>query len=246
MEEDNTSTEVVESTTPPESDKIAEILEDTEDPNPVIDREEVVETPEVKATEDETPSEGEQEPEEQTEEVETEVDPKEEARRRYEARQAAIQERKQRVAKASEEHLKGAEDEYDERLRAMESENYARTVEHTENTLINEFERAKTSPELQIFNPESPEFNQKAYDKAMRDYNAGYVTYDTYGNMVGIKGSLYEHLTETAELLQGAVKSGAVQQVRATRKMQSNADTKPAATPKETAKDPILDILNSD
>lgn len=242
MEEDNTSPiEAVEAVTP-ESDPILDVLSDTED----NDQTEVVEeTPEV--DESETEAEPEVEPTiEETEEVEATVDPKEEARRRYEERQAAREESQRRVELTTQEHIKGAEDEYDQRLRTMEADNYARLVEHNENTLINEFERAKSNPDLQIFNPDSEQFNQKVYDKALRDYNAAYVQYDQNDNMVGIKGSLFEHLTETADLFQGAVKSGAVQQVRAAKNMRTNADSKPAATPKETAKDPVLEILMSD
>lgn len=249
MDEDNTSTNdavdaVVET---PESDPVLDILTATEDESadqkPV---DPVGETAEVSEPDPETPPEGEQ-TEEDTEDLQAEVDPKEEARRRYEERQAVIREREQRVQAQTQEYVKEGEDEYDQRLRQMEVAEYSRAIEHTENTLISEFERAKTNPDLQIFNPENKEqFNEKAYDKAMRDYNAGYVTYDTNGNMVGVRGSLYEHLTETADLLQGAIKSGAVQQVRASKKMQTHADSKPAATPKETVKDPVLEILTSD
>lgn len=248
MEEDNTSTDSTQVVETPESDPILDILSDTEDTEAPAKAEEVVETPEQ---EPESETEPEVEPtKELEEEVEAPIDPKEEARRRYEERQAARQqaeqEREARLAKASDEHISAAENDADERLRAMEARVYADTVRNTENTLINEFETAKSKPELQIFNPDSDQFNQKAYDKAMRDYNAGYVTYDQNGNMVGLKGSLIEHLTETADLLQGAVKSGAVQQVKAARKMTVNADSKPAATPKTPEKDPILEILQSD
>ena len=249
MDEDTTSTNdavdaVVET---PESDPVLDILtatdDDSADQKPA---EPVEETAEESEPDDETQPEGEPS-EEEAEDLQAEVDPKEEARRRYEERQAVIREREQRVQAQTQDYVKQGEDEYDQRLRQMEADNYSRTIEHTENTLINEFERAKANPDLQIFNPENREqFNEKAYDKAMRDYNAGYITYDTNGNMVSVKGSLYEHLTETADLLSGAVKSGAVQQVRATKKMQTNADTKPAAPPKETAKDPVLEILLAD
>lgn len=239
MDEDNTSTtEVVETVETPEADPILATLTDTE-----------VETDVETAVAEEAVEEAEPEAEqtvETNEEVEAEFDPKEEARRRYEERQAAREESQKRVQEVAQEHIKGAEDEYDQRLRTMEADNYARTVEHNENTLIGEFERAKVNPDLQIFNPDSEEFNQRVYDKAVRDYNAGYVNYDTNGNIVGLKGSLFEHLKETAELFKGAVNSGAIQQVRATKKMQSNADSKPAAQPKEQAKDNILDILTSD
>jgi len=244
MDEDNTSTEVAEVTETPESDPVLDILSDTED-NGDTANSEVVETPVKQEPEPETepevePTEGE------VEEVETPTDPKDEARRRYEERQSAIREREERVARVANEHIRGSEDDNDERIRTLEAKDYSRLVEHNENTLINEFETAKSKPALQIFNPDSDEFNQRAYDKAIRDYNAGYVQYDQNENIVGIKGSLIEHLTETADLLQGAVKSGAVQQVKAARKMQTNADSKPAATPKEPQKDTILDILMSD
>jgi len=244
MDEDNTSTEVAEVTETPESDPVLDILSETED-NGDTANSEVVETPVKQEPEPETepevePTEGE------VEEVETPTDPKDEARRRYEERQSAIREREERVARVANEHIRGSEDDNDERIRTLEAKDYSRLVEHNENTLINEFETAKSKPALQIFNPDSDEFNQRAYDKAIRDYNAGYVQYDQNENIVGIKGSLIEHLTETADLLQGAVKSGAVQQVKAARKMQTNADSKPAATPKEPQKDTILDILMSD
>lgn len=255
MDEDNTSPVVDEVNDTPAEDPILESLSDTEDESPVIDKpeqsdepteEEVEETPSDEEPEAETPPEGEQ-TDEEVEEAQPELDPKEEARRRYEERQKAIAERQQRIQEQSKDYVEGAEDEYDQRLRAMEVKQYADLVENNENKLITEFERVKANPDLQIFNPENKElFNERAYDKALRDYNAGYVSYDQYGNMTEIKGSLFEHLTETAELLQGAVKSGAVQQVRATKQMRSSADTKPAATPKATPKDDILDILKSD
>lgn len=200
-------------------------------------------TPEAENSEEETDAE---EEELQTSETE-EVDPKEEARRRYEERQKAIAERNARIQEQSQEYIQGAEDEYDQRLRNMEVQQYAAVVEQNENTLITEFERVKANPDLQIFNPENKElFNERAYNKAIRDYNAGYLQYDQNDNLIGIRGSLFEHLTETADLLKGAVQSGAVQQVRATKQMKANADVKPAASPKETPKDSILEILKSD
>jgi hypothetical protein len=246
MDEDNTSSQVVETTETPAEDPILSSLSDTEDES--VDQkpaDSVEETSEETETEAEAEPEAEQ-TEEDTTEVEPEVDPKEEARRRYEERQRVIQERRARVQDQTQDYVKQGEDEYDQRLRSMEVQQYSALIENNENTLINEFERVKANPDLQIFNPESDQFNERIYDKAIRDYNAGYVGYDQNGNMTEIKGSLFAHLTETAELFQGAVKSGAVQQVRAAKKMQSTADTKPAATPKEQAKDNILDILKSD
>jgi hypothetical protein len=252
--EDQQSTEPVATQDAPVADPILDTLSDTED---VPEQSGVEETPAPVEDEAETPPEVEPTKEE-TEELQPEVDPKEEARRRYEERQRINAERRtaieSEVKQEAERYVAQGEDDVDQRLRATEArqsvaeaQQYVNNIEHNESTLVNEFERVKANPDLQIFNPENKEqFNQRAYDKALRDYNAGYLEYDQNGNMVGIKGSLFEHLTETAELFQGAVKSGAVQQVRATRRMRSTADAKPAATPKETAKDPILEILSSD
>ena len=257
MDEDNSSNG--QQVDEPADDSILSALGDTED---TVEDTEVEETQSEESTEAEGEAEPEQQEEEQSEEESTasedegesteeepedQIDPKEEARRRYEERQRVKEEREQRIREQNKEYLENSTDEYDQRLRAMEVQQYAAVVENNENTLIAEFDRAKANPELQIFNPDNKEsFNQRAYDKAMRDYNAGYIDYDQHGNMVRIKGSLYEHLTETADLFKGAIKSGQVQQVKATRKMQVASDSKPAAPPKEQKSDPILDILSSD
>ena len=231
-------------------DPILSALEDTEtdtsveeSTNDETETENTTDTAEVEETEGEAT-----EPETEAEEAEesVELDPKDEARRRYEERQAFKQEQRQRIETQNKDYVDEAENDIDQRVRAMEVQRYQEIVENTQEKLVNEFERAKADPSLQIFNRESQEFNQKLYDKVIRDYNAGYINYDTNGNMIGVKGSLFQHLTETAELFQGAVKSGAIQQVRAGRQMKATADIKPAASPKETTKDPILDILKSD
>lgn len=224
----------------PESDQILEALDTDDDNTPsVVDEKQEQEQPEAEA-----PVEGEQE--ESDEDLQPESDPKEEARRRYEERQRVRQERESQVLELGQEFIKNGEDEYDQRLRAVEVERYNERVTANEDKLINEFERVKANPELQIFNPDSEEFNPKAYQKAIKDFDAGYVQRDELGNMFGIRGSLFEHLTETAELLRGAQKSGAVQQVRAVKQMRTNADIKPAASPRETQKDTVMEVLLSD
>ena len=238
MDEDNSPAEVFETPVEqPESDPILSTLE-TDDDDATSD---IYETPVEEEAEPETPEEVEQ-PEEQ----EAQPDPKELARKAYEERQRVRQEREQSIRESGEQYIKNGEDEYDQRLRAMEVERYNERVSANEDRLIGEFERVKANPDLQIFNPESPEFNEKAYAKAIKDYDAGYIQRDEAGNIAGVKGSLLEHLTETADLLRGAIKTGQVQQVRAAQQMKQSADIKPAATPKEPQKDAILDILKSD
>lgn len=186
----------------PAGDEILSALSDTED-QPVEPTEQVEETQvEEDAPDAEAQPEGEDSQEEEAEDLQAEADPKEEARKWYEERQKARAEQAQRAQEAGEEYINQADDEVEQRLRTVEAREYERTVDNNLNTLVTEFERVKANPDLQLFNPENKDtFNQKAYDKALRDYNAGYLNYDENGNLIGIKGSLYEHLTETAELL---------------------------------------------
>jgi len=230
----------------PASDDVLSILNDTEDA-PTENVETVEETlEEQEVDEAESPTEGEVS-EEESEELQANDDPKEEARRWYEERQKAKADQAAKAQQASEDYINQVDDETEQRIRTIEAREYVRTVENNLSTLVNEFERVKANPDLQIFNPDNKDtFNERAYNKAIRDYNAGYLGYDENGSLIQIKGSLYEHLTETADLLKDAVNDGAVQQVRATKKMRANADTKPAAPPKEAQKDQILDILSSD
>lgn len=243
-----------EDTSTPTEDQVLTELSDTEDKQveETQSQEDTNVEGETQSTEELKPetegeSDSKDETEESAEEETEEEDPKEIARKRYEERQRAKEESQKRIFEQNKKYLEDATDEYDERLRNMEVQQYAATVQNNENTLIGEFERVKANPDLQIFNPENKDaFNERAYDKAMRDYNAGYIQYDSYGNMIGVRGSLFEHLKETAELLGGAVKTGQVQQVKAQRNMKVNADIKPAAQPKEQKVDPIQEILAAD
>ena len=245
MADDESTNDVpAEAVEEPAEDPILSALGDTEDDQDEQAVEEVAETPD----DEESEAEGEPTPEQEGDDDDESYDPKEEARQRYEERQRVIAEREARVREQTEEYVSEGEDEYDQRLRAMEVSEYSNLIAKNEQTLINDFERAIADPSLQIFNPDSESFNDRAYNKAVKDYNAGYVGYDQNGNMTEIKGSLYEHLQETADLLKGASRSGAVQQVRASKNVRRNADTKPAASPQRggSSKDPILEVLSAD
>lgn len=249
MDENNSPAPVEDtSADTPAPDSVMDVFDDTDDSPTVTPKEDTPaadETTEQPETESDQEAEAEPEAENQPEgdeELQPESDPKEEARRRYEERQAFRQQQQSEIRQRSQSYINEGEDEYEQRMRAIEANEYARTVEQTQDKIIGEFERVKANPDLQIFNPESDQFNERAYAKAIKDYNSGYVEYDNNGYMVGIKGSLFEHLTETADLLKDSVKSGQVQQVRATRNMRNKADTKPAATPKEQPKDIIAEV----
>lgn len=242
-------------------DPIEAVLSSDEAVDQTVETEGTDESPEVEETQEGEPQEQDAQDEEIAEETETdaetepeveqpteeELDPKEEARRRYEERQRYNQERRERLQAQTQDYVQGAEDDVDQRVRAIEVQEYARTIENNENKLIGEFDRVKSNPNLQLFNPENKEqFNERLYEKALRDYNAGYLGYDENGNLLEVKGSLFEHFKETAELFQGAERSGQVKQVRATQKMRSVSDSKPAAQQRESTADPVLDILKSD
>lgn len=248
--EDNTSTAVAD----PILDALSDETTATDDSN--IEETETkpqdTEDTDTESTEDDSTDESESEAESEAEQPTKDqeeaqpIDPKEEARRRYEERQAFREEQRAKVANETKDYIDNADSETEQRLRNIEVRDYQALIENTQDKLVNEFERVKANPDLQVFNPESPEFNQAIYNKAIRDFNAGYVTYDSNQNMVGVKSSLFNHLTETAELLKEVRKSGAIQQVRAGNRMRSTADPKPAAPPKDAPKDTILDILKSD
>lgn len=238
---------------PVETDAIAEVLSDgeatptEETPEPsqgTETQEESQEQPSSEGTEEapeeEAEAEGEAEPED------NQVDPKEEARRRYEERQRLNAERRAQIEAQTQDYVQQGEDEYDQRIRNMEVQQYVANIERNEEKLVTEFERVKANPDLQIFNPDSDKFNAKAYNTVLADYNAAYVEYDTNGSITNVKGSLYNHLTKMADLLKESATTGAVQQVKAARTMRASADTKPASPQKESAKDPILDVLKSD
>ena len=198
-----------------------------------------VEETESETTEPETEAEANAEAEESVE-----LDPKDEARRRYDERQAFKKEQEKNIQIQNQDYIDEAENDLALQVRNLEVKEYQRVVENTQEKIMNDYERVIADPSLQIFNPKSTEFNEKAYDYALRNYNDK-IEYHN-GNTVGFKETLFNHFKETAELLQGAVKSGAIQQVRAGRQMKATADIRPAASPKETTKDPILDILKSE
>lgn len=240
---------------PVETDAIAEVLSDgeatpdVETPEPSQETETQEESqeqsdepsePSEEAPEEEAEAEGEAEPED------NQVDPKEEARRRYEERQRLNAERRAQIEAQTQDYVQQGEDEYDQRIRNMEVQQYVANIERNEEKLVTEFERVKANPDLQIFNPDSDKFNAKAYNTVLEDFNAGYVKYDSNGSVIEVKGSLYNHLNKMAGLLKESATTGAVQQVKAARTMRASADAKPASPQKESAKDPILDALSSD
>jgi hypothetical protein len=243
---------------PVETDAIAEVLSDGEATpdveTPEVSQEtETQEEPQQGDTADddsnessEVPAEEESEAEGEAEPQDNQVDPKEEARMRYEERQRLNAQRRAQIEAQTQDYVQQGEDEYDQRIRNMEVQQYVANIERNEEKLVTEFERVKANPDLQIFNPESENFNAKAYNTVLENFNAANVTYDTNGSIIEVKGSLYNHLNKMADLLKESANTGAVQQVKAARKMRASADTKPAAPPKESAKDPILDALSSE
>lgn len=237
---------------PVETDAIAEVLSDgeatpdVETPEPSQETETQEESQPEAEEQSEAPAEEEAEAEGEAEPEDNQVDPKEEARRRYEERQRLNAERRAQIEAQTQDYVQQGEDEYDQRIRNMEVQQYVANIERNEEKLVTEFERVKANPDLQIFNPDSDKFNAKAYNTVLEDFNAGYVKYDSNGSVIEVKGSLYNHLNKMAGLLKESANTGAVQQVKAARNMRVSADAKPASPQKESTKDPILEALSSD
>lgn len=200
-----------------------------------------------------------QAPEQETEETETEGDDAEQqgeaeesqaddeksvkqrndeaAKRRIEEREKKRQEkeqldaeRQQQLDQQLQEYVAEGENELAQKVRAMEVERYRERVANTQESIVNDFERAKLDKDLQMFNPESQEFNPKVYDRAVRDYEAGYTQVDQYGNIVATKMPFLRYLKETADLLSDVSQTGARKGQQAAQKMRAVAETPSAAS----------------
>jgi len=237
----------------PESDKVLDELSDTEgdseedskDPKDVP-KEKADETDDKTTPDDETTPDGEADTDkkdDKEEKIEPQVDAKEEARKGYDARQA---ERKAKTDEETSNYVAESADDSEKRIRNMEVIQFNNMIQHNENTVVGEYDRVKADPNLQMFNPESEEFNEKLTGKFVKLYEDANIKADANGNLIEVKGSLYEHLKETAGLFKGAIKDGKMQQVRDSNKNKSNSDPKPAAPPPEKKVDPIMEALSSD
>lgn len=248
-EEMDTEGVKAEETTEPEAEGTTEESTEEETSEESQETEDVGETEESEVEEAESESE---EPEEESQE-ETPEESEEEAQRRHNAEMAQrrIAEREaQRLAKLQDDqmaYIKEAETDADRLVREIEVQRYADKVKANENTILTEFERVKADPALQIFNPESKEFRPDLYQELTEVFDKAYTGYDQYGNILEVKGSLYQTAQKWGKLWSKEAKVNQAKGQKVARRQSTKSEVTGASAPKPPKQtDPLMDILLSD
>jgi len=177
----------------------------------------------------------------------------EEAQKRHNAEMAQrrIAEREaQRLAKLEQDqhqYISEAETDADRLVREIEVERYANKVKANEGTILTEFERVKADPSLQIFNPESKEFRPDLYGELTDVFDKAYTSYDQYGNIVEVKGSLYQTAKKWGQLWSKEAIVNQAKGQKVARQQSSKAEVTGASAAKpQKETDPLMDLLLSD
>lgn len=180
----------------------------------------------------------------ETEETEAteELDQKELARQAYQRRQQERAEREAKVAEAQREHLEQAQDDQDLALRQLQIDAYNNKVTINSDKLVNQYNKALV--ELEVFRDPSPEIAEALAD-AVDEFEARYVTFDTLGNPIDVKGDLYQHLSIKADRIQKLAQIGARKEKAGVAKSRAAVTPAPSTSPKESKKDPIMEGLLS-
>lgn len=177
----------------------------------------------------------------------------EEAQKRHNAEMAQrrIAEREaQRLAKLQEDqmgYIKEAETDADRLVREIEVQRYTDRVKANENTILTEFERVKADPALQIFNPESKQFRPDLYQELTDVFDKAYTSYDQYGNILEVKGSLYQTAQKWGKLWNKEAKVNQAKGQKVAQKQATKSEVTGASAPKPPKNtDPLMDLLMSD
>ncbi len=198
-------------------------------------------------------SEAEESEDEETESEDDSQESEEDAQKRHNAEMAQrrIQEREaQRLAQLHQDqqaYVGEAESDADRLVRQIEIERYANTVKANESQVLTEFERVKADPSLQIFNPESKDFNPDLYNELTEVFDKAYVSYDKYGNILQVKGSLYQTAKKWGGIWGKQAKINQAKGQKIASKQSAKSEVTGASAPKAPKdKDPLMDILLSD
>jgi len=177
----------------------------------------------------------------------------EEAQKRHNAemaRQRIAQREAERLAKLQEDqqsYIADAESDADRLVREIEVERYANKVKANEATILTEFERVKADPALQIFNPESKEFRPDLYGELTDVFDKAYTSYDQYGNIIEVKGSLYQTAKKWGQLWSKEAIVNQAKGQKVARQTASKAEVTGASAAKpQKETDPLMDLLLSD
>jgi len=208
---------------------------------------------ESQETEDDGQTEESTEDESESNSEESQEESPEEAQKRHNAemaQQRIAQREAERLAKLQDDQQKyitEADSDADRLVREIEVERYANKVKANEGTILTEFERVKADPSLQIFNPESKEFRPDLYGELTDVFDKAYTSYDQYGNIIEVKGSLYQTAKKWGQLWSKEAIVNQAKGQKVARQTSSKAEVTgaSAAKPPKT-NDPLMDLLLSD
>jgi len=126
----------------------------------------------------------------------------------------------------------------------LELNDYNNRVVEAQASLNQQAEQVITS--LPIFNPDSPEYDAQIASQAAEALQASLITDPNTGQIIGSHLSPYQIYKPIADAYEKAKTQGQIKGQKATEKMLSNVDSPSSASPRESKKDPLLEILKSD
>lgn len=212
-----------------EDDAVSEPEKDAEEDSDTEDESEEVAEDAAPADDTET-----------TEEPTAEEKQKQHNREMAERRLQAKQEREAKIRAEQQEYVAAAdpEDPRDIAVRQLQIDAYNNRVESNSNKLTNGYEKA--IKDFDILQDATPEI-QAEIDQAIDAFQAMYVTVDTYGNPIEVRGDLYTYLQTKADSIKQLTGIGARQQQTSKDKERSKTLTPPNRAPKQAKSDPDLD-----
>jgi len=195
-------------------------------------------------------SESEEEPEAQAEE-----EPNDEAIKAHNAQMAQqrIAQREARLRQeaallqAQQDYVKQAEDEDAKADSIRQIEYYNKIVELNERTILTDFERIKADPALQIFNPDSKEFQPDIFQELQDTFEKEGAQVDEWGNVVAVNASFYDKAKQWGNMWNRQAKISEAKASSNLKKSMSKAEPQSNSAQRPTKnKDPLMDILMSD
>lgn len=164
-----------------------------------------------------------------------------EAAKRRIAEKQLKEEREAREKADIQRFLSEAEDDREELARReVEVEKF---LLQKEKTSLNE-ERLRVSldraaADIDLFRTGSDEVKEELA-KSLDDFERMYVTRDDKGNVLEVRGDVYQFLTDKAESIHRLTGIGARQESQNKKKTRARTDTLPSKKPKESKEDPML------
>lgn len=246
--QDSTDTSVTEDVDTSTNEE-AQDTEDLEDSDVSFDESDETEEPE-EPEEDEAATESTDESEEESSEDEGSQSPDQESKEehttsevdRERAAKVAFEERAARrraeKTQSQQEYLEGAEDDKDLALRQLQIDAYNNRVENNSNKLQNGIDKAVAS--IELFRTGSPEAKEEMAN-SLDDFERMFVKRDRNGDPMAVTGDVYQYLQNKADSISRLTGIGARQQTKSKANEKSRTLTKPARTPKEAEKDPMLE-----